>query len=212
MGTDDFMPWLVCVSVSCSCTHSQTQNSHLLSIMLGLLGRADIHTLKGSLGFTFSFFLLNKSFVIVPFVGQSLRPCSTTTAHFGMPVVLAIGKENWIESLCKIEGASISHLGSNYAAVTTIPKFQWRTTNVFSHSYSMSSVGGSHQEDVTVSWLMSCAFTIKVSPSLECTFSLPSLSLEAAPRTQPWESTVLLRPCGWYTWLNPLKASINIFF
>lgn len=27
-------------------------------------------------------------------------------------------------------------------------------------------------------------------------------------RTQPWESSVWLRPSGWSTWLNPVKASL----
>lgn len=34
------------------------------------------------------------------------------------------------------------------------------------------------------------------------------LALGAVSRKQPWESDVLLRPFGWYTWLNFVKASI----
>ena len=30
----------------------------------------------------------------------------------------------------------------------------------------------------------------------------------SSPRTQPWDSNVLLRPFGLHTWLNPVKASL----
>ena len=33
----------------------------------------------------------------------------------------------------------------------------------------------------------------------------------AIPRTQPWESNVLLRPSGLNMWLNPVKGSISAF-
>ena len=45
-------------------------------------------------------------------------------------------------------------------------------------------------------------------------WNVPSLVFpapEAAPRTQPSESKVLLRPSGRYMWLNPGEASIETF-
>lgn len=41
-------------------------------------------------------------------------------------------------------------------------------------------------------------------------FCLPSHT-GSCPRTQPWDSKVLLRSFRWYTWLSPVKTSVYSF-
>lgn len=43
--------------------------------------------------------------------------------------------------------------------------------------------------------------------SLECRLRPPFPKWEPFSRTRPWERNVLLRPYGWYRWLNPIKVS-----
>lgn len=69
------------------------------------------------------------------------------------------------------------------------------------------NVGGGHWEEVTTSWPKSWTMGIRGSSippmSLECTFCSPSHSGRPF-RTQPWESTVVLRPSelnvDWTQW------------
>lgn len=75
-------------------------------------------------------------------------------------------------------------------------------------------IGEGPQEDLTDSWPVSCTSPVKSSSytplSLECGFCLPSPLLEASWRTSSWDSDVVLRPCGQYMLLNPVKSSIKL--
>ena len=74
------------------------------------------------------------------------------------------------------------------------------------------AVGGGNQGNATTGWPESGTRAFRgssLSPlHLECTLRLPFPQRELFSRTQPWESNELLRPLGWYMWLNPVKDCI----
>lgn len=58
-------------------------------------------------------------------------------------------------------------------------------------------------------WPKSWTQGIAGSPFLPCAWNVLSTSLpctRSGPRTQPWNSNVMMRLCGLGTWLNPVKA------
>ena len=64
-------------------------------------------------------------------------------------------------------------------------------------------------EDVTTDWSMTWTWATGGSStpplSLELTFCSLLPHLEPFSNMQPWESKILLRPSGWYIWLNSVK-------
>lgn len=81
-------------------------------------------------------------------------------------------------------------------------------------TYRWLCVGRGHWEDMTTGWWKNWTWEIEGSwsplLSSECMFCpLCIAPLGAILRTQPWESSVLLRPSGQCTCLNLIKASTS---
>lgn len=92
----------------------------------------------------------------------------------------------------------------------------WRTIMVACKIQGYVCWGTSRRrKDVIIGWSISCTWAIGGSSppplSLECGLPLLSPFPEAAARTQPWDNDVVMRLSGWYTWLNPVKTSIETF-